>query len=198
MKIAFTGNPKYGVAKAWNKLVKGTFDVNNKQTYETDFFSRETGWDLDVASKRRQFAEHIKNYDVFINSSALYHFHQVNLLKDVYEYWNSIEKYGRIINIGSTADRNNKATSWVYPTEKKALREYSMSLSQRSIWENHPIKVSYVSFGSLQTKNVHEKHPTRTLMSLDVVCNVLKQIINQDTECLISEYRIDPIQQNNT
>jgi len=195
MKIAFTGNPNYGIAQAWHQTTTNSY---TEDLYKTDFFSRENGWGLDTASKRREFAQHISNYDVFINNSALYHFHQVNLLKDVYEYWDSIEKFGRIINIGSTADRNNKATSWVYPTEKKALREYSLSLSQRSIWENHPIKVTYLSFGSLQTKQVSEKHPDRTLMSLDVVCDVIKQMLLQDTNCLISEYRIDPIQQNNT
>ena len=188
MKIAFTGNPTYGVAEAWNKTIYHHF---------TDFFSRNNGWDLDLPRKRREFAKHIVEYDVFINSSALYHFHQVNLLKDVFEHWDNIGKSGRIINIGSTADRNNKATSWVYPTEKKALKEFSLSLSQRGIWENHPIKVSYISFGSLQTKAVNEKHPDRTLMSLETVCNVIESVLKQDEDSLISEYRIDPIQKNN-
>ena len=79
----------------------------------------------------------------------------------------------------------------------KSLREFSLSLSQRSIWENHPIKVSYISFGSLQTKAVNEKHPDRTLMSLETVCNVIESVLKQDEDNLISEYRIDPIQKNN-
>ena len=61
----------------------------------------------------------------------------------------------------------------------------------------HPIKVSYISFGSLQTKAVNEKHPDRTLMSLEKVCNVIESVLKQDEDSLISEYRIDPIQKNN-
>ena len=107
MKIAFTGNPNYGVAEAWNKTIYHHF---------TDFFSRNNGWDLDLPRKRREFAKHIVEYDVFINSSALYHFHQVNLLKDVFEHWDKIGKSGRIINIGSTADRTVSYTHLTLPT----------------------------------------------------------------------------------
>ena len=62
------------------------------------------------------------------------------------------------------------------------------------MWQNHPTKVSYISFGSLQTSKVHKKHPDRTLMDLTKAVNVIKQIVDQDQENVLSEYRIDPVQ----
>jgi NADP-dependent 3-hydroxy acid dehydrogenase YdfG len=187
MKIAFTGRPTYGVAEAWNKYTN----------YETDFFSRTNEWNFDKREHQREFAKFMveQDYDVFVNSSALSKFNQTNLLKEVVEIWNEAGKGGRIICIGSTADRHNKATEWVYPTQKKALREYSASLSMKGIWDNWPVKVSYISFGSLQTKQVHAKHPDRTLMEMKRVVETIDYIINQPTDTLISEIRIDPIQE---
>lgn len=192
MKIAFTGNPNYGLAEAWSGKVANTYVQTS--LYTTDYFSRRNGWNFDDPECRQGFAVESLNYDVVINSSALWNFHQTLLLKQVWEVWNDNNKQGRIINIGSTADRSNSGTSWIYPTEKKALREYSLGLSMMSIWQDHPIKVSYISFGSLQTKKVHQKHPTRTLMDLSKAVNVIKEVVEQDSDNLLSEYRIDPVQ----
>ena len=192
MKIAFTGNPNYGLAEAWSGKVANTYVQTS--LYTTDYFSRRNGWNFDDPERRQGFAVESLNYDVVINSSALWNFHQTLLLKQVWEVWNDNNKQGRIINIGSTADRSNSGTDWLYPTEKKALREYSLGLSMMSVWQDHPIKVSYISFGSLQTKKVHQKHPTRSLMDLSKAVNVIKEVVEQDSDNLLSEYRIDPVQ----
>jgi len=63
-----------------------------------------------------------------------------------------------------------------------------------SVWQDHPTKVSYISFGSLKTSKVHKKHPDRTLMELRQAVSVIKQVIDQDKDNVLSEYRIDPIQ----
>ena len=194
MKIAYTGNPTYGLAQAWSRRVAGTIDVKNNTRYETHFFSRANSYNFDDPEARHNFAKVSLEYDVVINSSALHNFQQTLLLKQVWDVWNEQSKVGRIINIGSTADRSNSGTDWIYPTEKKALREFSLGLSMMSVWQNHPTKVSYISFGSLQTSKVHKKHPDRTLMDLTKAVSIIKQVVNQDKENVLSEYRIDPVQ----
>lgn len=194
MKIAYTGNPTYGLAQAWSKRVAGTIDVKNNTRYETHFFSRANSYNFDDPEARHNFAKVSLEYDVVINSSALHNFQQTLLLKQVWDVWNEQSKVGRIINIGSTADRSNSGTDWIYPTEKKALREFSLGLSMMSVWQNHPTKVSYISFGSLQTSKVHKKHPDRTLMDLTKAVSIIKQVVDQDKENVLSEYRIDPVQ----
>jgi|TARA_B100000085_G_C18401163_1_gene454656 short-subunit dehydrogenase len=194
MKIAYTGNPTYGLAQAWSRRVAGTIDVKNNTRYETHFFSRANSYNFDDPEARHNFAKVSLEYDVVINSSALHNFQQTLLLKQVWDVWNEQSKVGRIINIGSTADRSNSGTDWIYPTEKKALREFSLGLSMMSVWQNHPTKVSYISFGSLQTSKVHKKHPDRTLMDLTKAVSIIKQVVDQDKENVLSEYRIDPVQ----
>ena len=194
MKIAYTGNPTYGLAQAWSRRVAGTIDVKNNTRYETHFFSRANSYNFDDPEARHTFAKVSLEYDVVINSSALHNFQQTLLLKQVWDVWNEQSKVGRIINIGSTADRSNSGTDWIYPTEKKALREFSLGLSMMSVWQNHPTKVSYISFGSLQTSKVHKKHPDRTLMDLTKAVSIIKQVVDQDKENVLSEYRIDPVQ----
>lgn len=194
MKIAYTGNPTYGLAQAWSRRVAGTIDVKNNTRYETHFFSRANSYNFDDPEARHNFAKVSLEYDVVINSSALHNFQQTLLLKQVWDVWNKQSKVGRIINIGSTADRSNSGTDWIYPTEKKALREFSLGLSMMSVWQNHPTKVSYISFGSLQTSKVHKKHPDRTLMDLTKAVSIIKQVVDQDKENVLSEYRIDPVQ----
>ena len=194
MKIAYTGNPTYGLAQAWSRRVAGTIDVKNNTRYETHFFSRANSYNFDDPEARHNFAKVSLEYDVVINSSALHNFQQTLLLKQVWDVWNEQSKIGRIINIGSTADRSNSGTDWIYPTEKKALREFSLGLSMMSVWQNHPTKVSYISFGSLQTSKVNKKHPDRTLMDLTKAVSIIKQVVDQDKENVLSEYRIDPVQ----
>ena len=194
MKIAYTGNPTYGLAQAWSRRVAGTIDVKNNTRYETHFFSRANSYNFDDPEARHNFAKVSLEYDVVINSSALHNFQQTLLLKQVWDVWNEQSKVGRIINIGSTADRSNSGTDWIYPTEKKALREFSLGLSMMSVWQNHPTKVSYISFGSLQTSKVNKKHPDRTLMDLTKAVSIIKQVVDQDKENVLSEYRIDPVQ----
>ena len=194
MKIAYTGNPTYGLAQAWSRRVAGTIDVKNNTRYETHFFSRANSYNFDDSEARHNFAKVSLEYDVVINSSALHNFQQTLLLKQVWDVWNEQSKVGRIINIGSTADRSNSGTDWIYPTEKKALREFSLGLSMMSVWQNHPTKVSSISFGSLQTSKVHKKHPDRPLMDLTKAVSIIKQVVDQDKENVLSEYRIDPVQ----
>ena len=100
-----------------------------------------------------------------------------------------------IINVGSTIDRFNKGTDWLYSAEKKALRDFSDSLSKQSVWTNGP-RVTLISFGSLS--NVQHKHPDRTCLPIEITANYIKWLIDQPKELHIHEISIDPIQKNNS
>ena len=51
-----------------------------------------------------------------------------------------------------------------------------------------------VMLHNAQHEKVHKKHPDRTLMELRQAVSVIKQVIDQDKDNVLSEYRIDPIQ----
>ena len=183
MKILITGNKNFGVAKELFTIFP-----------EATFISRETGYDLTKKEIQKEVAKKTLEYDVFINNSALYRFEQTNLLECVYKYCKNKNHNIYIINLGSTIDRFNKGTDWIYSAEKKALRDYTNSLSKQSVWENAP-KVSLISFGSLS--NVQHKHPDRTCLPIEITTNYIKWLIEQPKDIHVHEISIDPIQKNN-
>jgi hypothetical protein len=181
MKILITGNPKVGLASELFKLYP-----------DATFVSRESGYDLTTREGHRKLGEIVKDYDIFINSSALWKFNQTLVLESVYKKCLEIKHNIRIICVGSTTDRVKKATSWIYNAEKKALRDYANSLSLTGVWDSGP-KVSLISFGSLS--NVQEKHPDRICLELSRAASYIKWIIDQPTDICINEISIDPLQQ---
>ena len=179
-KILFTGNINYGIAKEFYKLYP-----------DTTFISRETDYDLTDKSVQEKVATECLNYDIFVNNSALYRFEQTNLLQCVFKKSKEHKHNLYIINIGSTIDRFNKGTDWIYSAEKKALRDFSDSLSKQSVWTNAP-RVTLISFGSLS--NVRHKHPDRTCLPISVTAKYIKWLLKQPKELHIHEISIDPVQ----
>ena len=186
MKMLITGNPKYGLAEACAKHIENS-----------DFASRANGYDLCTDEGKDKLAELSLQYDVFVNSAALYQFHQTMLLYRVFKEWKKQDKQGLIINIGSTIDWSQRAREWDYSIQKKALRDASLELAMMTTWDNTKnFRVSYISYGSLQTKNVHEKHPTRTLMPLQQAVDVIKWVAHSPSTVNVNQVSIDPIQEN--
>ena len=183
MKMLMTGNPTYGLAEKFN-IVCPT----------TDFASRTNSYDLCNKSSRVRLAYDSLAYDVFINSSALFQFNQSLVLETVWKTWKENNKQGHIINIGSTVDYASKGAEWIYPQEKKALKSLSRQYAMLGIWGDSGIRVSYVSFGSLETKKVHEKHPDRKLMNVTQAAEYIKWIIDAPINININELHMDPIQ----
>lgn len=183
MKILITGNPEKGLAASLFKIYP-----------DATFVSRTNGYDLTTKDGYHKLIEIIKDYDVFINSSALWKFHQTLVLEYVYKKCVELEHDIHIINIGSTTDRVKKATSWIYNAEKKALRDFTNSLSLTGVWSGGP-KVSLISFGSLS--NVQEKHPDRTCLNIDIAAEYIKWILDQPTHLCVNELSIDPLQVKN-
>jgi hypothetical protein len=180
MKILITGNPDKGLAKALSKIYP-----------DATFVSRSNGYDLTTKDGYKKLSDLVISHDIFINSSALWKFNQTMILDNVYKKCVELKHPMRIISIGSTTDRVKKATSWVYNAEKKALRDYSNSLSLTGVWEGGPV-VSLISFGSLS--NVQDKHPDRTCLDIDRAACYIKWLVDQPTDICINEISVDPIQ----
>ena len=180
MKILITGNPSYGLASELFKLYP-----------DATFISRSTGVDLTIKDGHRQLEDMITEYDVFINSSALWKFNQTLILDSVYKKCVDVKHNIQIICVGSTTDRVKKATSWIYNAEKKALRDYANSLSLIGVWQGGP-RISLISFGSLS--NVQSKHPDRVCLDLSRAAKYVQWLIDQPIDININEISIDPLQ----
>ena len=178
-----TGNPNYGLAEK--------FSIVQPQT---DFASRSNDYNLCTKQDRVKLAQDSLGYDVFVNSSALYQFNQTLVLETVWKAWKENNKQGHIINIGSTVDRSTKGAEWIYPQEKKALKSLSHQYAMLGIWSGSGIRVSYISYGSLETKKVHEKHPDRKLMNVTQAAEYIKWVIDAPINININELHMDPIQ----
>lgn len=181
MKIIITGNPHYGLAAALN------------QRLTADFCSRTNGFELCSDEGRAAFVEKSLGYEVFINCAALWRFNQTLLLQAVWDRWKAEGKRGRIINVGSTADTNNRGNSWVYPTEKKALRDLSRNLSMAAIGGSGII-VSYVSFGYFATPSVERKHPDKKKLTTAEAASMISWLVDQPDHMVVNELSLDPIQ----
>ena len=79
-KILITGNRDYGLCQAICNL----FDSMDNISYST--VSRSNGWALEKAGEQQRLAEYFveNKYDIFINNSALWKFHQVMIAEQVY------------------------------------------------------------------------------------------------------------------
>ena len=180
MKILVTGNPNKGLAAEIAKLYP-----------DATFASRVNGFDLTTKDGYKKIMDIITEYDVFINSSALWKFNQTLLLDAVYKRCYEIKHPIRIVCIGSTTDRVAKGGNWLYNAEKKALRDYCNSLGITGVWEGGP-KVTLISFGSLS--NVQEKHPDRKCLDITTAASYIKWVVDQPTNICVNEISIDPQQ----
>ena len=178
--MLISGNPEQGIAQALYKLYP-----------DATFMSRSSGHDLVEKSGREEFAKAALNHDVIVVNSALWQFQQTVLLDAVYKSLKDAKKLAHIVVIGSTTDRVKNGKAWLYNAEKKALRDYSNTLSIGGVWSRMP-KVSYISFGTLS--NNEHKHPDRRCMDINLAADYIKWIIDQPPHININEISVDPVQ----
>lgn len=178
--MIITGNKNKGLAGALAKIYSDAI-----------YCSRETGYELTNSKDRDRFAQEAAQHDVIVICSTLWQFEQTVLLDAVHKECLMQDKHAHIICIGSTTDRTCKGTTWLYNAEKKALRDYSNSLSLVGVWHSGP-KVSYISFGTLS--NNQEKHPDRKCLDIDQAAHYIKWLIDQPKCVNINEISIDPMQ----
>lgn len=187
-KILITGNRNYGLCEA----VCNIFDENG---YEYECASRDTGWSLDMSQEQERLAEHYvtNGFNVFINNSAMWKFHQIMIAEKVYNAANIAQRKSQFIHMGSTADTGVRGRTWRYPTEKKALRDYNRDLSYMAIGGSN-IKTTCLSPGSLTTPSVMKKHPDRQLIDVEYIAEVILWLLNQPEYVNINEISLDPVQ----
>jgi hypothetical protein len=180
-KIICTGNPDFGVASA----------IADRWP-DTVFVSR-TNWNYDLTqdSYKNKLAQKALSFDVFINCSALWQYHQTMLLDTVYKTAVLANHPLHIISLGSTTDRTVKGSDWQYQQEKKALQSTSNALGLKSIWAGGP-RVSYVSFGTLD--NNQAKHPDRRCMSLSEAVDCIEYVMQAPAHLCVNELSVDPLQ----
>lgn len=180
MKVCITGNSSIGLSSYVGKLY-------DKITY----ISRNSGYDLTSKSGQDRAIELVIKHDVFVNCAALWKFNQTVLLDAVYRRACEAKPDLHIICVGSTTDRVKNGKAWLYNAEKKALRDYSNTLSIGGVWGNTP-KVSYISFGTLS--NNQSKHPDRRCTDMSTAAGYIKWLIEQPKHLNINEISIDPMQ----
>lgn len=186
-KMIVSGNATYGLGKSLSAKFP-----------QAQFCSRTSGYDFLQESDRFRFAEESLSASVYISCSALDKFAQTLLLQTVVQTWEAKKHSGQIIVLGSSADTPVKGTSWIYPTEKKALRAYSRSLSQKVLGghgsASNGIRVTYLSPGHLDTPEANKKHPEVLKLDCDYVTDVVAWLLSQPANINISELCLDPIQ----
>tara|TARA_B110000259_G_scaffold185514_1_gene234728 strand:+ start:261 stop:857 length:597 start_codon:yes stop_codon:yes gene_type:complete len=188
-KILITGSRNYGLCEAICNL----FDTLPNIEYETA--SRSNGFNLDNSDGYSKLANYYidGDFDIFINNSALWKFHQVMIAESVFNAMEEADRKGQIINIGSTADTGVKGRTWRYPTEKKALKAYNRDLTYMAMGGSN-IKTTLISPGSLTTSSVMKKHPDRKLIDVEYIAELVVWTINQPEYINVNELSIDPIQ----
>ena len=188
-KILITGSRNYGLCEAICNL----FDTLPNIEYETA--SRSNGYNLDNSDGYSKLANYYidGDFDIFINNSAIWKFHQVMIVESVFNAMEEADRKGQIINIGSTADTGVKGRTWRYPTEKKALKAYNRDLTYMAIGGSN-IKTTLISPGSLTTSSVMKKHPDRKLIDVEYIAELVVWTINQPEYINVNELSIDPIQ----
>jgi len=187
--VLITGNKYYGLCKAICNL----FDSVDTISYRTA--SRTNNWSLDRTDQQERLADYFvkENFDIFINNSALWKFHQIMVAEKIYSKCIEKEKSAHIINIGSTADTGVKGRTELYPAEKKALRHYNRNLTYMTIGGSN-IKSTLISPGSLTTPSVIKKHPDRKLLDTEYIAEIILWLIRQPEYVNINEISLDPIQ----
>ena len=188
-KILITGSRNYGLCESICNL----FDTIPDIEYETA--SRSNGYNLDNNEGHSKLASYYVDgdFDIFINNSAIWKFHQVMIVECVFNAIQEANRKGHIISIGSTADTGVKGRTWRYPTEKKALKAYNRDLTYMTMGGSN-IKTTLISPGSLTTPSVMKKHPDRKLIDVEYVAEMVLWVINQPEYINVNELSIDPIQ----
>jgi len=187
-KVLITGNRNYGLCQA----ICDMFDNNN---YDYECASRATGWSLDTNEEQLRLANHFvdNDFNVFINNSAMWKFHQVMIAENMYNRTKDAGVHAQFIHMGSTADTGVKGRTWRYPTEKKALRNYNRDLTYMTMGGSN-IKTTLLSPGSLTTPSVMKKHPDRQLIDVEYIAEVILWLLSQPEYVNINEISLDPVQ----
>ena len=140
-----------------------------------------------------KFANHAKDFDVFVNSLYGPDGQQNRILEEVYKKF----ERGHIINISSTSSYWESGYSpQNYIDNKTLLDGLSKKMSNDSCWGNSEIKVSNIAFGQLSSQSQKERKDNRKKISLEQAGQFVKWVIDSPTDINIHYMAMDPIQRD--
>lgn len=188
-KIIVSGNKHYGLAKQICEQFPSAL-----------FCSRSNGdFNFSQYESMESFANLSLEYDVYISCSYIPYFRQLLLLAKVHNTWIENKKKGQMIILGSTADWSTKV--WLYPTEKKALRDFCRRYAAWSsgggpeLHKGNGIRITYLAPGMLDLPKQKEKHGEQLAkINPQYIVNVIDWLINQPEHINIHEISMDPVQ----
>jgi hypothetical protein len=127
-----------------------TKGLGQKISQSVDYigFSRSNGYDISTKTGRNKIIKDSEDCDVFINCAYCGDFSQVDMLYDLFNYWQ--DKKSLIINIGSETTCGVKKKIWPYSVHKVALDKASEQLS----YQNKECRVVNFKFGYINSERV--------------------------------------------
>jgi NAD(P)-dependent dehydrogenase (short-subunit alcohol dehydrogenase family) len=168
------------------------------QRFDGDSISRHTGHDITKPQDRASIAAQSLQYDVFVNNAfdgpfqeSWADFGQVRVLWDVASAWQSANKKGHIINIGSVGNQSvvPPAPDWeTYRISKAALKAHSQQWT-RAFKENQvSFRTSLLTLDRLDTELSRSRSNwTGNGLQLDEICDYISLIINGASNTCIEE-----------
>jgi NADP-dependent 3-hydroxy acid dehydrogenase YdfG len=180
------GNKDYGLSKSIYELYP-----------DAEFCSRSSGYDLSKKNIRDQAAEKSLDHEVVLVVSALGDFNQTLLVESIIKKWIETDHTGYLIALGSSADTPVKGSDWIYPVEKRALRNYMRQLSQIVSSETPKnFRITYLSPGNLHTPKQDLKKPGVPKLDTAYVASVISWLLSQPKHINFSEICLDRIQKS--
>ena len=177
--IIATGHPEKGLGKHFS------------EHFEVLLCSRSSGYDFNKSEDIDRFCDLSLKYRVFINSSKLKNFRQVELLKRVYQTWSEKQHSGHIINIGSSSFLDLKATPRTYYLEKEALRKYSLMLARHSMSDSGrpggKIRVTHLAPGWIRLPETEERAADQPQIDPKDFCQTLGWVIQSPESINMNE-----------
>ena len=188
-KVIIAGNKHYGLSKSLKDVFpEATFC--SRSNGEFNFFNME---------QVEKFAKLSLDYDVCIFCSYISYFRQLLLLEKVWNLWNDSKKKGQMIILGSTADNSPKR--WMYPIEKRALRDFcrvygkSASGGGPDLYVGNGIRLTYIAPGMLDLPRQREKHGEKlAMLDTGYLADIIKWITMQPENVNIYDISMDPVQ----
>ena len=210
MNVFLTSTKKQSLSKLQKKIIKDT--DNRNISYKSADLTKLS----DIKQLIKQVRKDFGTIDILLNcagifsqklmlSSSLDEFEDtfaVNV-KAPYilcnEFGNDMvkKKWGRIVNIGSSAAYNGVANQSIYCSTKYALRGLSSSIVQELKKSN--VRVFFVSPGTIQTKmgkkviNSHKSWKYETLIQPSEIAKFILDLIQYDNQLFVEDVRVGRI-----
>ena len=154
--------------------------------FETDFYSRSSGWDINNDKDITRFCKETKNYDLTINFCVGYGFRASKLLIDLSEHCNTNKIEHTVLNIGSylgLAVLHNP--SGTYDLEKQLLNLTNKKLNfDRAFFKNY-IDSRIINISHIEgTEELKQYSHLNGISILDIKKQIKVMLANPYIKCV--------------